>query len=488
MQNILNHTQSYNYNWGQSIRDYSNKYNILSFNQQPVTHITHQMISKSDREYNPILQVYSNSNKENNLRNQEKNDLINTIVRNQDKALKTEQTYNIINLRDKLKGLENEKNYPQLKSELKQRKNLETSRVNYNILSNLPLSQHHYDKPENRPKCENSQPQRPSKHLKGAEQRDYDIISTKYKQFHDEKTKVDNEIKKIQTAKLFYKKNDYNIIKGRFFDDSKEEEFQKKLEYEKSIHGKEYKKNLPRCAKGQSELYNLINMQTVNKEELMQADEYEANKKKRFKLRYEMENYYRDQSINEKNKKDMSRGSKYSYMRYKEGDKRQYDIIDLKEKPFREHTKIVKKDNLTDWEKIVNGAGKNNTFKQKEIYKDIYDYSEVGLNYDKYKNNRNTNLRELPSIEADTNFGVSNKKPKNNVKINNVKKDSVRDRMIQFDKEKFFKPPKNLFSDVDNKVITKNVEFNKQSQRFEENKEKNMRNKKYSKGMFGFDN
>ena len=59
----------------------------------------------------------------------------------------------------------------------------------------------------------------------------------------------------------------------------------------------------------------------------------------------------------------------------------------------------MKNTKFEGWDKILNGAGKNNTFKTKKIYKDPYDYSEAGLSYDNFKNNRNMTLSSLPKIE-----------------------------------------------------------------------------------------
>ncbi|MCQ2817617.1 MAG: hypothetical protein MJ252_10165 [archaeon] len=487
MNDIFNNTYAYNYNWGQSIRDYQNKYALSTMYPQRDPKITHQMMKANDAVFNPILQTYTNQGREAQLRKDEKDKLISTIIKNQDNALKTEQTFNIINLRDKLKGLENHKDYPRENNEFKIRKKLETSKVDYNILSNLPLSEHHFDKPENRPKCGSTD--NGNRHrLLNSNQRDYDIISTRYKQFHDEKCTVDHEIRKMQTAKLFYKKNDYNIIKGRFFDDTKEENFQKEREKEQREHGIEYKKNLPRCAKGQSDLYNLINMKPVNNEELTMADKTEKNKKKRYELRYQMESFYHDKNIHQQDKKNEKIENKNSYLRYKESDDRMYDILDLKDRPFRAHAKNVKKDNLTDWEKLVNGAGKNNTFATKTIYKDMYDYSEVGENYDKFRNARNLSLQQLPEISKDDHFGGKVPHKQKVMPKPEEKKLSVRDRMIKFDKELFFRPPKNVYFKEDNvPVLRKNPEMNKKSDTVDMTKEKNTRTKYYTKGMLGMD-
>lgn len=58
--------------------------------------------------------------------------------------------------------------------------------------------------------------------------RDYNIISTRYRFFNDEKSQIDKEMNKIHTARIFYNNNDYNIICGKYYNDKKEEEFQKR--------------------------------------------------------------------------------------------------------------------------------------------------------------------------------------------------------------------------------------------------------------------
>ena len=175
--------------------------------------------------------------------------IINTIIKNKDNQLKIEQTYNIITLEDRLKGFENHPDYPAYKDSINRRKNINPYPKPYNIISTLPLSQHHYDKPENRPNYPDTFLTKNKTHYMFGIPRDYDIISTKYKEYDEEKTKIDKEINKIQTAKIFYKNNDYNPIKGRFFDEDKEKKFQNELEEKKKNWGKDYKNKLPQCAK-----------------------------------------------------------------------------------------------------------------------------------------------------------------------------------------------------------------------------------------------
>ena len=140
MEHIFNHATPYNYNWSESLKNYQNKYSTSPYQSQSQyqgqyqgypQRVTQSSILKNDNIFNPILQTYTDKNKEKQLREQEKSNIISTIIRNQDNALKTQQTFNIINLRDKLKGLENDKNYP--------RKNIQkfTGDAKANFLNNV---------------------------------------------------------------------------------------------------------------------------------------------------------------------------------------------------------------------------------------------------------------------------------------------------------------------------------------------------------------
>ena len=295
-------------------------------------------------------------------------------------------------------------------------------------------------------------------------------------------------IKKIKTAQIFYKKNDYNPIKGEFYNKEKEEEFQKKRKEEQKNWGIEYFNNLPKCVKGKSDIYNLITLKTVDQKEMDRMIQEEKNKRQRYEIKYKLEKYYRDENMKKLDKQENRKNGKASYLRYKEQDNRQYDIIDLREKPFNEHKDIIKTGGVSEWQKIMDGAGKNNTFSTKKIYKDPYDYSEAGSSYDYYKQKRNKTLNKLPKIENDKLFNQIKKAPKcepHNKKIEISDYDS-NFKKYSMSKEKFFNvPPKDMNMEEKDKKIKQNCQYNttnyaeesRLNKKFEENKEKNMRNK-----------
>lgn len=66
--------------------------------------------------------------------------------------MRYEQTFDIVNFDNKLKGLENKPDYPKDKPWYF-RPGKDTN-VEYNILSNVAMAHHHFDAPVNRPKEE----------------------------------------------------------------------------------------------------------------------------------------------------------------------------------------------------------------------------------------------------------------------------------------------------------------------------------------------
>ena len=173
--------------------------------------------------YNPVTQKYTDKEFNSKIESQEKQAQINNIIKNTDHALKLEQHFNIINLQDKLKGLESHPSYPKPSID-RLRKRLENSKVEYNIVSNIGLDKHHYSKPENRPVVTDSELK--GKKFYAAAVSDYNNVYNRYLLNHDEKIRVEREAGQIEAAAKFWKRNDYDPIKMKFHDDQKEKEFQ----------------------------------------------------------------------------------------------------------------------------------------------------------------------------------------------------------------------------------------------------------------------
>ena len=160
---------------------------------------TYSSLAKLEKTYNPILQTYTSKETEASRKHSESQKLIQTLAKNQDQALRYEQTFNIINLENKLKGLEKVPGYPIEKlPNYKNRKLANTTTADYNIISGFNFADHHFLPPDQRPPRPIEIPK--TYQISAVENRDYNIITNRYLQNHEEKTKIDKESYKQESA------------------------------------------------------------------------------------------------------------------------------------------------------------------------------------------------------------------------------------------------------------------------------------------------
>ncbi len=437
MKNILEQ-QNDKQEWSRNIKNYENRKKNIEFKkiERPEL-VTKSKVLQNDTYFNPILQKYNNINLDSKIIQKEKNEMMNKIIKSRDNQLKNEQVYNIINLHDNLKGFENHPNYPKEEDIAKTNKKRLYRQKYY---TNLPF---YKENSEYRiPLTYKSQSKSQKKMSYLTYNKDYDIISTRYKHYNDEKNKIDKEMNKFNTAKIFYKNNDYNPIKGVYYNDEKEEEFQKKRYETMLTWGQEQIKKLPKCAKGKSNVYNLITTDIVDPVEMNRLIKEEKDKKQRYEIRYKLEKYYRDRSLSKNSLDEVRNKNKVSFQRYKVEDQRQYNIINFKDKPYKEHAKDVK-GYQTIWETILVGGNDNNTFNKKDIYRDPYDYSETGKIFDDFKIRRTKTLSNLQKIEDDVLFNAMKKtnskyKLKKSITNKQYNNEINKTTKVFIDKSKFF--------------------------------------------------
>lgn len=106
-------------------------------------------------------------------------------------------------------------------------------------------------------------------------------------------------------------------------------------------------------------MYNPVTNVVHEKEKIEKLDKSEKNKKKRFEIKYDVENYYRNKSIAVDLQKEMHKHPVLSYERYKHQDVRGYDIISLDNRNAQNLNDVRIKDQETSWQKIVRNVDGN---------------------------------------------------------------------------------------------------------------------------------
>ena len=419
-------------NWAEEINKYYNDKKILKWGYNPKQELVKEKHVKSqDLVFNPITQKYSDKNIEKELRRQEKSNMINSIAQGYDNELRVIQTFDIINLKDKLNTLKNNSDYPndikQYHGAKRKKLNISSGERNYNILSNINLNLHHFDKPENRPLIKDEINNKKKIKLGSfVEYKDYDIISNKYNNFDKEKRELDLKLSIAEISNKYLKSRDYDAIKGIYVDSEKEKKFQEELK-----NKIEKIKNIKRDS-----IFNPFNNEIYNKEKYDELNQKEKNRIYRYTIKQKMDNYYHQAELKNDIIKNNSLKTKVSYNKFKEIDKRGYDILNGKNN-FNHYKNSLECRNIQrPWEMIKNGLNENQTIKFKKIY-DCYDYEDVNQRFKDNEIKRKRMLNSLPKIEDEKIFSMKKQVPKINLKRNSSVVFNKRYEIFDNNKNKF---------------------------------------------------
>ena len=391
MNAIFNHTHGDITGWASEIKKYQNDRKSLQWGpQEKPKLITYRQVKEKDDEFNPILQTFRNKEQENLLKKISSKEKTDILAKNKDNALRIEQTYDLLTLENKIGLLEPEKpsfintfrdgniDYNKYTKVPRAKSNIIKSKVNYNILSNISLNKHSSIHPDLRQDVmERPSPKR-IQIINANYYKDYDIISNKYKEFNQEKTKFDKEIAKVETKTKYNKLHDYNLITAEVYDQKNEIDSQIK----RDVRIKQWQNNLNKKSKyfTTGYLYNPINMSVINESGLREADNTAKNKKKRYELRNIIE-IHRHTTEEEKFKQNQEKVmSKISYNRFKTFDERGFSILNQDEKIDKNYKELNPKckDIKNDWDKLIQNVG-NKKLIEKNVYKEQYDCDNLEL-------------------------------------------------------------------------------------------------------------
>ena len=75
--------------------------------------------------------------------------------------------------------------------------------------------------------------------------RDFNIVSNRYLQHHNEKIQANDDIMRAEAASKYWGTHNYDPLLAKYFDNKKEEEFLKARDAEAKIHGQDQVKKLP---------------------------------------------------------------------------------------------------------------------------------------------------------------------------------------------------------------------------------------------------
>ena len=406
--------------WAEKIGNYKTEKNRYNFN---ISHfpdrVTHKYQKEQENSFNPIIQKYADKSKEKSIKEYDKKSRIDDISKAYDKELSLESTYNVVNLKNKLKILNYSEDKYMHTKKIKNEYDMNTLFKPYNILSNNSFKKQHYLPPEMRERftglencIEGVMPLKKKRNYYHNNKyiKDYDIISNKYKLFHKEKEETEKEMQSLDAAKKIQNMRTYDIIKRKFINPEIEENFRKSSELKQiskinnAIKDKIKNKNYI--------ISNPINNEVYDKDAQKKQDEKDYEKLEKFRLKYKIESLYKNIDINNEIKIENKYKNIDKLLENKIINERGYNIIN--HTIFNENNRVNRHKRfkiMSDWEKLISLADeKNSTFDKKTIYKSMYDKSDVNENFKSYLIKRRLKLKDLSPLK--TKFSM--RSPKNN--------------------------------------------------------------------------
>ena len=451
--------------WGDKLKDYQKTKDIVYFNKKDFPKIiTRQQIMSSEGKFNPILQKYVDPKRERMIDETSKQKKLDLISSGFDKQLEVESTYNLINLSNKLKKF----NYEEPSTKTLPNKNANKDNANknqfnfedinkkpYNILSNLSLKEHNFLSPKLRPRDSDSILQNCKEGLSDLDKkdkimeqerytRDYNIINNEYKIFNKEKKETEKEIQNLYAMKKMQNRKTYDILNCKYINPVLESEFMKNYENEQKL-------KLSKTKDKNFIIRNPINHYVYDKEGQKRLDDIEREKKRRFILHDNVENYYHSVGNNietNKNAMSLSHGNP----------------LDLNYITKRGYN-IVTGNNFNTQIKIKLKSDENNTVTKKAIYKSPYDSSDIDKNYEKYLEKRKISLINNNNSNINRSYGTFSKGTGNDT-FKNVSRSSynVPDYISRTNGESFRKingMANDMNNRIDNKIKYDKMDKNK---------------------------
>ena len=135
--------------------------------------------------------------------------------------------------------------------------------------------------------------------------RDYNIINNQYWVDHKEKNKLDRLAEREIMNEKYDKTHNFNYLNCEYYDPAKEAQFQRDRIKAEQEHGKNFNDRLPPTLKVRETI--VFDPYKEVPEEVKQFDLRKKNQKKRYELRYQLEDEYRDRDVQRQEKEHKPR-------------------------------------------------------------------------------------------------------------------------------------------------------------------------------------
>jgi hypothetical protein len=287
-----------NTTWGHDLRsyEYTKRHEIHPGKMtEPELRVLRGVVATEERKFNPITQRFKDKSLEKNLKRTEKEIMVEHLNRARDIQTIREQSHDIIHNGSKLLGIEALVSPPTKRSSSTQDAKGKAvypdtyqGRVDYNIISNHGFDVHHHAHEEERPLPPLKIPR--AREVPAILQREFNIVSNRYKEDHDSKTARDAELAKAEATAKHHSRNRFHPLQQKFI----VQEEESRMQVANDCHDKEEvllrdDKKPPTMKHRATAFYNPVNHAFKDEEMLQWMDLVEDERKLRYRQKHFME-------------------------------------------------------------------------------------------------------------------------------------------------------------------------------------------------------
>jgi hypothetical protein len=213
--------------WAHEIQTYeTEKRRVLDegFLRAPAMKLTAGQMKSQERVFDPILQRYRDHREEYRQRVAEETERINHLNRAMDIQVVREQPHHILHHESKFDTLapgQDPTRQPHKQRQLVGKSGVPDSQQDYNIISNIAHDDHHWNRPDHRPRCvERTGSQRK---IHASRVRDFNIVNNRYPFHHEVRVKREAELNKLEAISKHKTQNRFDPVTQQFNDPKDEE-------------------------------------------------------------------------------------------------------------------------------------------------------------------------------------------------------------------------------------------------------------------------
>lgn len=179
--------------------------------------VTHGSMMARDRAFDPVLGRFRDEGVEQSTAQREREAAVVASNRGRDKQLRVSQRYDIVTH----KALVDDEPVATARPPSQTYR----SRVGFNIISNEPLADHHFDRPDRRPRGGDSGLGGGGARAHVAHtsmERDFDVVTGRYLADHEAKAARDDDIARRRAADRWWQTRDFDPVRQRYYDADKD--------------------------------------------------------------------------------------------------------------------------------------------------------------------------------------------------------------------------------------------------------------------------